>query len=153
MPKLIHPVAGGLALSLIALFWLSTVAVELSGSQDAVAAVKQAIPYGFILLVPAMLAVGASGASLGSKRQGDLVRAKKRRMPIIAANGLLILIPSALFLAAKAARGEFDTVFIFVQALELVAGGVNIALMALKMRDGLRLTRRRSRRMNTRVLS
>jgi hypothetical protein len=32
-------------------------------------------------------------------------------MPLIAANGILVLIPSALFLASKARAGQFDTSF------------------------------------------
>ena len=67
-------------------------------------------------------------------------------MPIIAANGVLILIPSALFLAAKARTGEFDTSFDLVQALELGAGVTNIMLLGLNLRDGLRLTGRIGRR-------
>ncbi len=60
-------------------------------------------------------------------------------MPIIAANGILILIPSALFLASKADAREFDTAFYAVQTLELVAGAANIALLGLNMRDGLKM--------------
>jgi hypothetical protein len=43
-------------------------------------------------------------------------------MPIIAANGILILIPSALYLASKGRAGEFDSAFYAVQTLELAAG-------------------------------
>ncbi|MGO9773237.1 MAG: hypothetical protein ACLPSW_27565, partial [Roseiarcus sp.] len=62
-----------------------------------------------------------------------------KRMPFIAANGVLILIPSALFLASKASAGVFDTSFYAVQALELIAGATNLTLLGLNMRDGLRL--------------
>jgi hypothetical protein len=68
-------------------------------------------------------------------------------MPIIAANGIFILIPAALYLATLASRGEFGTVFYAVQAIELLAGAVNLTLMALNIRDGFRLTAdRRARR-------
>jgi ferredoxin-NADP reductase len=66
-------------------------------------------------------------------------------MPLIAANGILVLIPSALFLASKARAAEFDMAFYAVQAIELVAGAANITLLGLSMRDGLRLTRWRRR--------
>ena len=69
-----------------------------------------------------------------------------KRMRTIAANGILILIPSALFLAAKARAAEFDNAFSLVQALELIAGATNIALLALNMRDGLRIKGRFRRR-------
>ena len=62
-----------------------------------------------------------------------------KRMRIIAGNGILVLIPSALFLASKARAGEFDTSFYVVQVLELAAGAMNIALLGLNLRDGLRM--------------
>ena len=63
-------------------------------------------------------------------------------MPFIAGNGILILIPAALFLASKARADEFDGIFYLVQALELIAGATNITLLGLNMRDGLKLTGR-----------
>lgn len=67
---------------------------------------------------------------------------KRRRMPFIALNGLLVLVPCALFLHAKAASGEFGSVFALVQAIELVAGAANLVLMGLNLRDGRALTGR-----------
>jgi hypothetical protein len=140
--RLVHPVAGGLALLTIATFWLSTALSELFASEATVAAVKTAIPWGFLLLIPALAAAGGSGFALAKGRQAVLIGAKIRRMPWIAANGILILIPAALFLAYKARAAEFDTVFYAVQALELIAGATNITLLSLNMRDGLRIKSR-----------
>jgi hypothetical protein len=75
-----------------------------------------------------------------------LVGAKIKRMPLIAANGILVLVPAALFLAYKAGRAEFDALFYAVQALELLAGAANVALLGLNMRDGLRMKGRLRRR-------
>ena len=102
MLKVIHPVAGTLALFTIATFWLSTVLTELFASQVAVTAVKTAIPWGFLVLVPALAATGGSGFVLAKGRRGGVLGAKIKRMPLIAANGLVVLIPAALFLAFKA---------------------------------------------------
>ena len=146
MLKIIHPVAGTLALLTIATFWLSTALSELFASQAAVIAVKSAIPWGFLLLIPALMAAGGSGFALAKGRRAGLVGAKLKRMPLIAANGLLVLIPSALFLASKARAGEFDTAFYAVQALELAAGAANITLLGLNMRDGLKMKGRLRRR-------
>jgi hypothetical protein len=146
MTKIIHPVAGMLALLTIATFWLSTALSELFASQATVTMVKTAIPWGFLLLVPALMAAGGSGFALAKGRRAGLVGAKLRRMPLIAANGILVLIPSALFLASKARSAEFDTSFYAVQALELAAGAANIALLGLNMRDGLRMRGRLRRR-------
>ena len=74
-------------------------------------------------------------------------RGKKKRMPFIALNGLLILVPSAFFLASKSATGDFDAWFYGVQAIELVAGAINLSPMGLNIGDGLTMSGRlRSRR-------
>ena len=140
MPKIIHPIAGLVAILTIATFWLSTAISELFASQATVIAIKTAIPWGFILLVPALAATGGSGFFLSKGQRQGLVGAKLKRMPVIAANGLLVLIPAALFLASKAKAGEFDSAFYVVQGLELVAGALNITLLSLSMRDGMALT-------------
>ncbi len=142
MTKTAHAVAGIVAIFLVATFWISTVLVEVVGDHAAIAAVKTAIPWGFLLLVPALALAGATGVRLAARMRGPVIAAKRGRMPIIAATGLLVLIPSALFLSFKAQAGEFDAVFYAVQALELLAGASNIFLMGRNIRDGLRLSRR-----------
>jgi hypothetical protein len=61
-------------------------------------------------------------------------------MKLAAVNGILVLLPSAFVLARMANAGQFDGGFYALQSLELVAGAVNIALLTLNMRDGLRLS-------------
>ncbi len=139
MTKLIHPVAGAAAMVTIATFWLSTAIGELFASQAVITSIKTAIPWGFLLLIPALALAGGSGVILAKGRRAGLIGAKFKRMPYIAANGILILIPSALFLASKARASEFDVAFYAVQALELIAGATNITLLALNMRDGLKM--------------
>lgn len=146
MIKTIHPIAGVTAFLTIAIFWASTVLVELFGSEAAVAQVKTAIPWGLLVLVPAMAAVGGTGFKRAGGRRGGVIGAKVKRMPIIAANGVILLIPSAFFLAFKARAGEFDAVFYSVQLIELTAGAANLFLMSRSMRDGFRLTGRFRRR-------
>ena len=145
MKAIIHPVAGSLALLTIATFWLSTVISELSGSRDLVVAVKSAIPWGLLVLVPALAATGGSGLALSQGVRSGAVGRKLRRMPFIAANGLLVLLPSALFLAARAKAGAFDAPFYAVQAVELIAGPINLFLLGLNMRDGFRMSGRLAR--------
>lgn len=146
MPKIVHPIAGTVALLTIACFWLSTALTELFGSQATIVAVKTAIPWGFLILVPAMALTGASGLKFAKGRRGGVLGDKARRMPIIAANGVLVLIPAALFLGYKASHGQFDTAFYVVQVAELIAGAVNITLLARSMRDGLKMKGRLRRR-------
>lgn len=141
----VHKVSGGLAALTIATFWLSTLVSELFLGQEAIVTVKSLIPYGFFLLIPAMAAAGATGFRLAAGRTAGLIGAKRRRMPVIAANGVLVLIPSALFLAARAQAGSFDPVFYAVQAVELLAGAVNLTLLGLNIRDGRQMTAGRRR--------
>lgn len=140
MAKLIHPITGTIALLCIATFWLTTLFSELFAGQDVVVAVKTAVPWGFLVLIPALAATGGSGFKLARGRKVGLIGMKSRRMPIIAANGMLVLIPSALFLSFKANASQFDTSFYAVQAIELVAGAVNFMLLMRNMLDGLKLT-------------
>lgn len=145
MKLIIHATAGSIALLTISTFWTSTILSELFGTHAQIASVKTFVLYGMLLLIPAMIATGASGASLGKGWKLPVVARKSRRMKIIAANGILILIPSALYLASKAQAGAFDSPFYIVQAAELLAGATNVTLLSLNMRDGLALRRRKQR--------
>jgi hypothetical protein len=139
----IHRAAGVVATLAIAAFFMSTVLVESFGSHDAVARLKGLIVMpGLFILVPAIAAAGASGFMLSRSRGGHLLDAKKRRMRIIGANGLLVLLPCALVLDRWAAVGAFDAGFYAVQAIELLAGAVNLVLMGMNIRDGLRMSGR-----------
>ena len=136
----VHKVAGAIATLTIATFWLSTAVAELALGNGAVITVKTLIPYGFLILIPAMATAGGTGFRLAKGRTAGLIGAKRKRMPIIAANGVLVLIPSALYLAAKAQAGAFDTSFYAVQGLELLAGATNLFLLGLNIRDGRKMT-------------
>jgi hypothetical protein len=135
----IHAIAGTIGFLTILAFWLSTVASETLGGPAVIASVKNAILWGMLVLIPCLMITGASGFALGKKRNDPRITAKKKRMPFIAANGIVILIPSAVFLADQAAAGTFGTAFYTVQAIELIAGAINLRLMGLNIRDGLAL--------------
>ena len=137
----IHAIAGVIGFLTILTFWLSTLGSEIFGSHAEIATVKNAILWGMIVLIPCLVLTGATGASLGKGRADPLISAKKKRMPLIAGNGLIVLVPCAVLLAYMAGRGNFGTAFYAVQALELVVGAVNLTLMGLNIRDGLALRR------------
>lgn len=141
MKRNIHAVAGVLAFLFIAMFWTSTVVSELFLDHAAVTSVKVAVTYAFIAFVPCMAITGATGFAMGGKSTFPTLVAKRRRMPIIGVNGLLVLIPAAIFLSVKAQAGEFDTAFYAVQILELLAGATNLFLMGLNIRDGRQMSR------------
>lgn len=139
MKTRLHASAGVVGFLTIATFWTSTVVSEAFGTHSEIAMVKTGILWGMIVLIPAMALAGGSGMSLGRGRSEANVIKKKKRMPLIAGNGLLILLPSAIFLATKANAGTFDTAFFAVQGVELIAGAFNLTMMGLNIRDGLRL--------------
>lgn len=143
MKKDIHFIAGILATLTIATFFTSTIIVELFGTHAAIATVKSLIVLpGLFILLPAVAAAGGTGFALSKSRKGGLVQVKRKRMPFIGANGVLILIPCAIFLDHWAAAGVFDTTFYIVQGIELVAGAINLSLMSMNIRDGLRMSGR-----------
>lgn len=142
MKSFIHAAAGAVAMLCIISFWMSTAIAELFLSHQAVVFVKQAILYGMLALIPAMAITGGSGFSLAMGNTGRLAEGKKKRMKIIASNGVLIMVPAAFYLFHKAATGEFDTAFYTVQTLELLVGLVQLFLMGLNFRDGLMLSGR-----------
>ena len=143
MENLVHKISGALALATILVFWVSTVVSELLLGFSEVVLVKTSIPYGFLVLIPALALAGVSGKRLAPKVSGGMIDRKQKRMQFAAANGLLVLVPAALYLAFKAQAGAFDASFYVVQGLELAAGFINITLLGLNMRDGLRIAANR----------
>ncbi|ACF15047.1 conserved hypothetical protein [Chloroherpeton thalassium ATCC 35110] len=141
MKTKIHGIAGMVALLTISTFWMSTILVELFGSHDAIALVKRLIIWGMCLLIPSLIATGISGGLLGKENKSELSRRKMKRMPIIALNGLFILLPSAIVLNYLASNGAYSNTFYLVQSLELIAGAVNLFLITANTKDGFQLTK------------
>ncbi|MEU4703653.1 hypothetical protein [Nonomuraea dietziae] len=139
MLRQLHPLAGLAGFLTLLASWISTVLVELFGSHELVVTVKQAIPWGLIVLIPALVLTGASGFSIAGNRSGTRIDGKRRRMLVIAGLGLLVLTPSAFYLSAGT---PFTTAFILVQTVELLAGAVSLTLMAMSVRDGFELSGR-----------
>jgi hypothetical protein len=135
----VHLAAAALAATLLALFLGAALTVALFGSDDAIARVRHFIVApGLYLLVPALAVAGISGFLLSRTRRGGRILARKLRMPFIATNAILVLVPCAILLDAWAAIGAFVPRFYLVQAIELAVGAANFALIALSVRDALR---------------
>ena len=140
MKPVVHAISGVTAMLIIASFWISTLVSEVLLDYADVAIVKHAIAYGLFVLMPFMAVTGISGFALGKARFGNLLDRKKKRMAIVGINGLLVMIPAAIFLNWKAAAGEFDTLFYAVQAVELIVGAMQLTLMGMNFRDGRALS-------------
>jgi hypothetical protein len=152
MKKIVHVALGAIAIALIASFISTTLYAELSGSESLIVEVKTLIVFpGLALLIPALASTGALGVRLAKFRrdvnQDAAMRLNRKmtRMRIIAANGILILIPCALVLKAWAVAGDFGLMFYLVQGVEIAAGLTNLTLLAMNMRDGFHLRRERDR--------
>ncbi len=143
MKQKMHAIAGTFGFLIILAFWSSTILSELFGTTQTIVQVKSMILTGMFALIPTMIIAGASGMAMGRRRKDAPSLAKKKRMPLIAANGLLVLVPAAVFLEGRATAGTFDTAFYVVQGIELLAGTANLILMWLNIRDGRRMARRR----------
>lgn len=148
MKSKVHMIAGLMSVTCIAGFWSSTLVSELFLSHTAVAAVKAGIVDAFVLFIPLMIMTAGTGFAMGGQSTQPLILAKRRRMPLIGLNGLLVMIPAAFFLSGKAGAGEFDGWFYGVQTLELLAGAANLFLMGLNIRDGMRSSGRLAPRPN-----
>lgn len=144
----LHIGASIAAFTLIFLFLVSSLWVEFSGGPQQIAFLKQRIAYALLLLVPAIALAGITGFSMAGKPPKGVAAAKALRMKLIAANGLLLLVPMALFLACYSSSLILDNVFWTVQSLEYLAGFTNIVLIGLNFRDGLKMTRGRRRRVS-----
>lgn len=143
LKRKVHALAAILVMLFLASFWSSTVITEIFLTHAVVAQVKHAIAYGLVGFLPLMALTAGTGFSMGGRGKHALLVDKRKRMPFIALNGLLILVPSAIFLALRSGNGMFDGWFYGVQFVELVAGVVNMILIGRNIRDGLQLSRRR----------
>lgn len=137
----VHAAAASLALLLIITFFSSSLISEIIGDNQLIATIKNAIFYGIWVLVPAMAITGATGAKLAGKVKKGLIGKKMKRMPIIALNGLLVLVPAAIYLRSLALAGDFGTTFYMIQGIELLAGAINITLMSMNFRDGMKVSK------------
>ncbi|MDO6965410.1 hypothetical protein [Rhizobium alvei] len=143
MKPLIHASAGSIALALVSLFMLSTVASELLLDHAAILLVKTTIIYTMPLLIVTMAVTGGSGASLYKGRTGGITEAKKSRMKLIAINGVCVMVPSALVLYYWATLEKYDSGFYLLQVIELIGGMTQFTLLGLNFRDGRKMTARR----------
>jgi hypothetical protein len=137
----LHAISSALAILTISIFLTTTIIAELSGDPSFITTVKQGIAYGLVILVLTMATIGISGTRLAGSSTAPIIRRKRRRMALIAANGVFILVPCALILAWLATQGAFSIEFYLVQGIELIAGSANITLLVRNARLGKSMSR------------
>ena len=127
LTALVHKTSALICFILIACFFSSSLLFDMFGNQESVLIVKNGIFYSIWLLIPLMAITGMTGAKMAPKVTSGPIGAKKKRMPFVALNGFLILLPAAYFLRELALNGE------------LFAGFINLTLMSLNIRDAMAL--------------
>ena len=131
----VHLAAAVGAVVVIVTFLISSAVTELIGTAGEVHALRHDIMLGLPLLIACLVMAALTGRRLGGRSKAPVVRRKQRRMTLIAALGVAVLVPCAVVLNYRAMGA--------LEITELVAGGLNLTLLGLNFRDGRALTRRR----------
>ncbi len=140
----IHLAAAVGALALIATFLVSSAVTELTGSAGDVHSLRQRIVLGLPLLIGCLAAAALTGRRLARNSRAAVIRRKQRRMQVVAAIGIIMLVPCALILDARTAGASAGSVVIALEIAETLAGALNLTLLLLNFRDGRGITRRRA---------
>lgn len=136
----VHGIFAYLSLFTIVTFFSSTIVAELFFEHQSIALVKSLIVApGLFVLIPSLILTALTGNMIARKsKKLDLIAIKKRRTPKIAALGIFILIPCAIYLNFLASNMIFDLKYYLVQSLEIIAGATNIYLMAKNISDSIK---------------
>lgn len=139
----IHLSAAAGALALIATFLVSSAVTELAGNAADVHGLRQWIVFALPLLVGCLAAAALTGRRLARKSRAAVIRRKQRRMQVVAALGIVVLVPCALILDALTASASAGAVVTGLVLTEMLAGALNLTLLLLNARDGRSLSRPR----------
>ena len=136
---MLHILATIIGLFTIVSFFTSTLLAEASGNTQLIVTIKTYILYALPLLILAMPTLGITGNKLAGKKPSPKAQLKLKRMKFIAINGIA-LITLAVLLYFKAVKEAFDTTFWTLQILELLLGFINIVLIGLNIKTGMKLS-------------
>ena len=139
----IHLTAAIGAVTLIVTFLVASAVTELIGNRGDVHGVRQWIVFGLPLLVGCLATAALTGRRLARKSKAAVIRRKQRRMQVVAAAGIAILVPCALILDELTATTSAGSVVTALEITELLAGALNLTLLMLNFRDGRGLSRPR----------
>lgn len=137
----VHIIATVIAALTIANFFTFSLIAEIKGSPNFIKQVKTAILYCLPILIIAMPILALSGKKLAGNSKNPLVVQKQKRMKFVAINGVL-LISLAIYLYYHANFKVIDTTFLIAQITELFLGAINLGLIAMNIRAGMKLSGR-----------
>ncbi|MBK7057593.1 MAG: hypothetical protein KBF99_07955 [Leptospiraceae bacterium] len=133
----LHKLGGILAILIILFFQVLTISSEFSGDFNRIITAKQIIAWLIPFLVITLIGTGISGRKLAGKSTNILIIRKQSRMKFIAANGILILLPSAYILLYLSKIQPVTNLFWILQTLEISSGLINLTLLILNAKDGI----------------
>jgi hypothetical protein len=131
------------ALALITTFLVSSAVTELIGNAGDVHSLRQWIVFGLPALIACLATAALSGRRLARNSRAKVIRRKQRRMQIVAATGIAVLVPCALILDGLTSGASAGSAVTALEITEIVAGALNLALLVLNFRDGRGLSRPR----------
>ncbi|CCG42001.1 hypothetical protein [Magnetospirillum molischianum] len=136
--ELLHPLAARVTLGLFVLIWGSAVTAGLFADRELLAFIKEVVVWSLFPLVPIAMITAITGLQLTRVRPSQISERKRRRLRLIAAISIVVLLPATLWLDAQAQQDSVDgTLFFIVQGIELAAGLVTLVLMGISVRDGI----------------
>ena len=137
--SIIHKVSGMMALTIISLFFLASVYVEINGNHDLILNVKTIIVFTMPIMLILMPAAAITGKKIAGKSMAPIIKIKKNRVKFIAINGIILMV-LAVLLYLRASNGQIDNTFLTLQFTEFAFGLANMSLLLLMIRDGRILT-------------
>ncbi len=140
----VHLTAAAGAVTLITTFLVSSAVTELAGNAADVHSLRRWIVFALPLLVGCQAAAALTGRRLARKSRAAVIRRKQRRMQVVAALGIVVLVPCALILDALTAGPSAGAVVSGLVLTEMLAGVINLTLLLLNVRDGRSLSRPRT---------
>lgn len=139
-----HIIATAIAVLTIGCFFSFSLIAEINGNHEFIKQVKTGILYCLPILVLTMPILGITGKQLAGKSQNPIVAIKMKRMKLVAFNGI-ILVSLAIYLFYRATDNRIDKTFLLVQIIELIFGTINLTLIGLNIKAGMKLSGRKKR--------
>jgi len=139
-----HIIATAIAVLTISCFFSLSLIVEITGNQEFIKQVKTGILYCLPILIVTMPMLGITGKKLAGKSKSPIVATKIKRMKLVALNGI-ILVSLAIYLYFRATNNNIDNTFLSIQIIELLFGAINLTLIGLNIKAGMKLSGRKKR--------
>jgi hypothetical protein len=139
-----HIIATAIGVLTISSFFGFSLFAEIRGNQEFIKQVKTGILYSLPILLVAMPMLGITGKKLAGNSKSPIVATKMKRMKFVAINGM-VLISLAIILYFRAVNNQIDSAFLAFQIGEFLFGFINLILLGLNIKAGMKLSGRKKR--------